>query len=147
MANSTTPNFQSIEKEFRIEVQDAVKNTRTQAQRRTIRAANELRNAALNVLRGQRHGRTYRKPFTKAEYRASAPREPPAVRTGVLRISWGIKAEGKGGGKFTAGIYTRVPYAEMLEEGTGHAEPRPYREKIIERARPNIRRIFGEINK
>ena len=69
---------------------------------RSYLAANELRNAAMMVLRGQRSGRRYKVPGTyrrqrdKSDgkmkngryYTASAPGEPPAVRTGVFRLSW-----------------------------------------------------------
>lgn len=119
----------------------------TQAKSCAVRAANQLRNAALNVLRGQRHGRRYKKPGTKTYYTASAPGEPPAVRTGMLRMSWGMKAEGDGKGTYTAGIYSDVPYAELLDEGTpdGKTAPRPYKDKIIETAKPKVIEIFSEM--
>ena len=63
------------------------------AKSRGYRAANVLRSASLEVLRGQRGGKIYRKPFTKkATYQASAPGEPPAVRSGTLRRSWQPRA-------------------------------------------------------
>ena len=41
---------------------------------RGVRAVNAIRNAELEVLKGQRSGRVYRKPYTKsATYTASAP--------------------------------------------------------------------------
>ena len=62
----------------------------------------DMRNAELEVLKGQRSGRTYRKPHSKATYTASAPGEPPARRTGNLRMHWNgqVKSEGStaGGG-------------------------------------------------
>ena len=41
---------------------------------RGVRAVNAIRNAELEVLKGQRSGKVYRKPFTKhATYTASVP--------------------------------------------------------------------------
>ena len=140
-------NWTNIEAEVQRRIQQTVKETDTKAKSCAVRAANELRNAALNVLRGQRSGRTYRKPGTRATYTASAPGEPPAVRTGMLRMSWGISAVGTKTGEYTAGIYSDVPYAKLLDEGTpgGKIAPRPYKEKIIETARPKVVRIFSEL--
>lgn len=140
-------NWSDIEADVQQRIKQTVKDCENKAQRCAVRASNELRNAALNVLRGQRSGRTYKKPGTKATYTASAPGEPPAVRTGMLRMSWGMKAESNGKGNYTAGIYTDVPYAEMLDEGTpgGKIAPRPYKEKIIEKAKPKVTQIFSEL--
>lgn len=125
-------------------VRQAINQTKQEAAARAIMASNELRNAALNVLRGQRTGRVYRKPFTKkATYRASAPGEPPAVRTGALRMSWSLHATGSAGNNITAGISTNLPYAPILEEGSKKIAPRPYKDAIIERATPAIRNIFS----
>lgn len=116
---------------------------------RAYRAANELRNAALNVLRGQRHGRTYRKPFAKsATYTASAPGEPPAVRSGDLRRSWRAAAASQ---KETATTFTVKPaittdikYAPWLQKGTLKVKPRPYEEPIVNMAKPKVKAIFSE---
>ena len=69
-------------------VESINEDVKHQLEGRTYRASNELRNAALLVLRGQRGGRRYRVPGTKRYYTASAPGEPPAVRTGAFRLSW-----------------------------------------------------------
>ena len=55
---------------------------------RGTRAVNQLRNAELEVLRGKGSGRIYRKYPYKSTYQASAPGEPPARRTGNLRLHW-----------------------------------------------------------
>ena len=128
-------------------VKDAVKSAQTQAQSRAIRASNELRNSALRVLRGQRTGRVYRKPFTsKATYRASAPGEPPAVRSGALRISWAARAIGKSDGEVIASIHTDVKYAPILQDGTkdGRIAARPFEEPIIDGAKDKVMAIFNE---
>lgn len=125
-------------------VNDAVKSAKTQAQSRAIRASNELRNSALRVLRGQRSGRVYKLPFSKKTYRASAPGEPPAVRSGRLRISWAARAIGKSDSEVIASIHTDVKYAPWLQEGTDRIAPRPFEEPIIDDAKPRVMAIFGE---
>lgn len=122
---------------------------------RGYRAANELRNASQLVLRGQRSGRRYRVPGTRKHYTASAPGEPPAVRTGAFRASWQPKQ------KVNVGTYNQVSvtsYIEsrqrtdngkynlgsMLENGSGRMAPRPYKEKIQEKAKPKIIKIYKE---
>lgn len=64
---------------------------------RGTRAVNQLRNAELEVLRGKGSGRTYRKYPYKSTYQASAPGEPPARRTGNLRLHWTGNVKGGGG--------------------------------------------------
>ena len=142
-------NWAEIDADIQRRIQQTVKDTKNKAKSCAVRASNVLRNSALNVLRGQRSGRQYKKPGTKATYTASAPGEPPAVRTGMLRMSWGLSATGNGDGTYTAGIYTDVPYAQLLDEGTpgGKIAPRPYKEKIIEQSRPQIIQIFSELEK
>lgn len=118
---------------------------------RATRAVNCLRNAELEVLRGQRNGRVYRKPHTKrATYTASAPGEPPARRTGNLRLHWNgdVKTEPAANGMVSvfATLESGEKYAGILENGTdnGKIAPRPFKEKIKEKAEPEIRKIYGE---
>ena len=133
---------------------------------RGMRAANELRNAAQIVLRGQRSGRVYRVPGTKQHYTASAPGEPPANRTGLFRMGWQPKQEVKQGisGAFSAlngGVNSSASvrsYIEndvrtdnkkyvlgsILEDGTGRMAARPYQEKIQKEALPKIKEIYEE---
>ena len=66
-----------------------LKGVQKEVSQRAYRASNELRNAELYVLHGQRSGKKYRVPGTRRKYTASAPGESPAVRTGVFRLSWG----------------------------------------------------------
>ncbi len=132
------------------EVAKVVEKIAHQAKSRAHRAANELRDSALFVLRGERSGRVYRKPFTKkATYKASAPGEPPAVRSGNLRMSWRQRTASEGTAKSLTvkpAITTDVKYAPWLDEGTkdGRIAARPFKEPIIEHAMPRIRRIFNE---
>ena len=132
-----------------IAVQEVVESIRRQMEARSHSAANELRNAAQEVLRGSRSGRTYRVPGTKRSYTASAPGEPPAVRTGEFRLSWQPKARVSGDAYISsvesnvmAGKYV---LGEILEDGTpgGQMQPRPHHEKIREKAEPYIVRIYS----
>jgi hypothetical protein len=120
-----------------------------------FRASNELRNAALDILSGSRNGRTYRIPYSKATYTASAPGSPPAVRTGVFRLSWNPKAHSEKHGKkmfVVASIESKVkvgPYilGDLLEGGTRKMAARPYKEKIRDKALPKIKSIFSALLK
>ena len=128
-------------------VQENVADIHQKAFKCALRSAVKLRNAELHVLRGQRGGRTYKKPHTKSYWTASAPGEPPAVRFGTLRESWGIGATSDGSGNFTAKIYTDVKYAALLDSGTpgGKIAPRPYKDRIIQMATPEIIKILHEL--
>lgn len=117
---------------------------------RAYRASNELRNASLYVLRGARSGKTYRVPNTGKKYKASAPGEPPAVRTGTFRFSWGTHVHvEKNGSHFRAvsSIESNERaggrlLGEMLENGHGSVAPRPYKQKVIDKALPKVKAIY-----
>lgn len=132
-------------------IQTTLRGVEKEVSSRTYRASNELRNSALYVLRGSRGGRTYRVPSTGSVYRASAPGEPPAVRTGAFRLSWGTHVHvEKGGSHFRAvasiesgeraGGYL---LGELLENGTSRMAPRPYKDKVRDRALPRIKQIYS----
>lgn len=133
---------------IRLRVKDVVDDVNRQVASRGTRAVNAIRNAELEVLKGQRSGKKYRKPYTKhATYTASAPGEPPARRTGNLRLHWNgqVKSKGKanGGVQITAELESQEEYADALENGKGMA-PRPFVERIKEKATPEIERIYNE---
>lgn len=136
---------------------------------RAYRVANELQNQANDVLRGQRHGRRYKVPGTfkrqrdKATgrmrngvyYTASAPGEPPANRTGAFRTSWHrrVYAEELGGAEFNVHGVTESDLkvgekqhllGVLLDEGTSRMAPRPYRERVVEKAMPKVMKIYRE---
>ena len=135
---------------------------------RGVRTANELKNASNHVLSGQRHGRRYKVPGTYGKrrrdkstgrmrsgvyYTASAPGEPPAVRTGAFRMGWKQRAysEDLGGGECNVrGVIESSQRAgkyllgELLEEGTKRMAPRPYKQRVIDRALPKVIRIYKE---
>ncbi len=134
---------------IRATVKEQVTNINRKVVSRGVRAVNAIRNAELEVLKGQRSGRVYRKPFTKkATYMASAPGEPPARRTGNLRMHWNgqVKSENSSGGGVTvvAELESQEPYAGILENGTSKMAARPFTEKIKEKAMPEIQRIYSE---
>jgi len=133
-------------------VRETLQNVERQMSSRSYRASNELRRASLVVLRGRGGGRRYRVPTTGVWHRASAPGSPPAVRTGVFRNSWGIRAQvGRSSGGFNAvaRIESRLKVGKyvlgiLLEEGAprNNMAPRPYQQKVIDKALPRVTAIF-----
>ena len=147
-----------------------VSNKITQGMKsRAYSAANELRNSSQKILRGQRHGRQYNVPgtgrvrynkrkktatITYRRYTASAPGEPPAVRTGAFRESWQPQTEIKGNGNnlsvksaIESSIKTdngKYLLGQVLEEGTSRMSPRPYQEKIQQDALKKILKIYKQ---
>lgn len=143
---------------------DVTERVKFEMERRSYLVSNELRNAAMLVLRGERSGRRYKIPGTykrqrdKASgkmkkgryYTASAPGEPPAIRTGAFRMGWQPVTRVVFGSYISriendlqAGRYT---LGEILEEGTpgGQMAARPYQDKILEKAKPKILKIYNE---
>lgn len=135
---------------------------------RAYSASNELRNSSQMILRGQRHGKKYIVPgtgrmtyykrkktakITYKRYTASAPGEPPAVRTGAFRESWQPETEimpFSSGMVVKSAITSRIRtdngkklLGEILENGTSRMAPRPYKDRIVQHALPKIRRIYS----
>lgn len=132
---------------LKIAVDDTVKKVNREAASRGMRAVNAIRNAELEVLRGKRSGRVYRKPHTKSHYTASAPGEPPARRTGNLRLNWNgtVESSSTGSGlRVTAVLESQERYSTYLENGTHRMAPRPFKQPISEKAMPEIERIYNE---
>lgn len=140
---------------IRATIKGQVENINRKVMSRGVRAVNELRNAELRVLKGQRNGKVYRVPYTKkATYTASAPGEPPARRTGSLRLHWNGQVisenTSQGGVRVIAEIESQEPYAGYLEKGTEKEDgtpkmaPRPFVDKVKETAMPEIKRIYNE---
>lgn len=132
---------------LKIAVDDTVKKVNREAASRGMRAVNAIRNAELEVLRGKRSGRVYRKPHTKSHYTASAPGEPPARRTGNLRLNWNgtVESSSTGSGlRVTAVLESQERYSTYLENGTRRMAPRPFKQPISEKAMPEIERIYHE---
>lgn len=147
-------------------IEDAVEGIKKQVEARSYQAANELRNSALVILRGSRSGRVYKVPGTYRRqrdkisgkmkngryYTASAPGEPPAMRTGTFRRSWQPTAKALFGSyisRIESDVRTdngKYLLGEILEDGTpgGKMAPRPHHERILKHAEPKIVRIYSE---
>lgn len=135
-------------------IKDCNEHIKHQLEGRTYRASNEMRNAALMVLRGRRGGRIYGVPGKKTHYTASAPGEPPAVRTGNFRNSWQPDPHcSSATGSYKARIRTdistdngRFSLGDILENGTpgGQMAPRPHHDRILDKAEPKVYRIYAE---
>ena len=135
---------------------------------RAFQVGNALRNAELKVMSGKRSGRVYKKVGTYGKrktqgtkelmgqyghrlrggqlYQASAPGEPPAVRTGTLRRSFTHKVQGLKGSrgiKVVASLETRNKYARYLQDGTKKMAPRPFIDPIIQEAKPEVEKILN----
>lgn len=159
--------------EVRRAVENRVKSINQQVRSRGTRVAKALRNAELDVLKGKRSGKIYRVPDTHGQepnkatrelmkeyrhklrdgqlYRASAPGEAPASRNGDLREHWSQGVDSRSSSNSSGGntvsvvayIESQEEYADYLENGKGMA-PRPFVEKIKERAKPEIEKILKE---
>lgn len=157
------------ERAVRAKVKEVVGDINRRVASRGVRAVNAMRNAQLRVLSGQRSGKVYKKPGTygtasKATrkllgdyghklrggqlYRASAPGEAPARRTGNLRLHWNgdIKSGRSSGGGVAviAVLESQERYAAALENGTPKMAARPFIEKIKAEAMPEIQKIYSE---
>ena len=129
-------------------VATTLKGVQKEVSQRTYRASNELRNASLYVLRGKRSGKVYTAGCTAG--RAGPPGEPPAVRTGAFRLSWGthVHVEKKGVHfRAVAAIESKERaggrlLGEMLENGTGRMKPRPYKQAVIDKAMPKVKELY-----
>lgn len=140
----------SVSSQLEAIVHEKVESIKSQMESRAYRGANELRNAALLILRGKGGGRRYRVPGTKRYYTASAPGSPPAVRTGAFRLSWQPQSRvvmGSYISRIESDLRTdngRYTLGELLEDGTSKMAPRPHHEKIQKKAEPAIVRIYSE---
>lgn len=130
-------------------VRQVVERVDRQVISRATRGVNAIRNAELDVLKGQRGGRTYKKPGG-GTYQASAPGEPPAVRSGALRQNWNGQVTGgmSGGGVAISLelISMETKYNDYMEHGTpgGMIAPRPYVDRITQKALPEVKAIYSE---
>lgn len=144
MAEKLYSNIQGKAIKLSYIVDKAVEKIGQDTKSKAVRAVNEMRNAELQILSGQRNGKIYRKPHTKkATYQASAPGEAPARLSGRLRLSWRgqVKAEQQGDKLIVKSILlTNCKYADILES----KKNRPYKDKIIQRAMPKIRQIYRQ---
>lgn len=161
--------FGNAENVVRATVNRQVQEINRKVRSRGEQAVNALRNAEREILSGQRSGRVYKKPQTYGGakkgtkklakeyghklrggqlYRASAPGEPPARRTGNLRLHWRSRVKtGRVSGnsvEVIAVLESNEPYAYALENGTSKMAPRPFVDRIKEKALPEIEKIYKE---
>lgn len=143
-----TGSIRSAGSGVRAKVGEMTASVNRQILSRGTRAVNEMRNTELEVLNGSRGGRSYRKYPYKSTYTASAPGEPPARRTGNLRLHWSGNVEagssGSGGVSMTCVIEAEEFYAGYLENGTRKMAARPFCDKIAEGSLPKVEAIFNE---
>lgn len=134
-----------------------IDDVKSQMRSRGLRAANELRNSVMEVLAGDRDGKTYYVPGTRVKYKASKPGEAPANRTGGLRLSFDnarIESANTGSGSYTVRSITEShlitnggeSLGAMLDEGTpgGKIAPRPFIQPTIDKAMPEILQIYNK---
>ena len=131
-------------RQVEIEVRGLVAMINRAAVSRGVRGVNLLRNAALEVLGQDGTGRRY------GRHVASAPGQPPAPDTGNLRKNWREKVYAHGNGmgngvRVHMQITSQMFYADFLEHGTRKMAPRPHRERIKTKARPEIVALFSSI--
>ena len=161
--------MKTVEKAVKAKVSEMTKDINRKVARRGTTITNILRSTEQEVLDGNRSGRVYKKPDTYGKsrtkstrkllkdyghklrggqlYRASAAGEAPARRTGALRLQWSAgveKIESSNKTEIVAYIESNTPYAQYLEEGTAKMQPRPYMEKIKEKAAPEMCKILNE---
>lgn len=128
---------------LRIEVNSTMHRVNTEALSRAVRGLNTMRNAELDVLGQNGHGRRYIRG--NVTHTASSPGEPPAPNSGNLRQRWRRQVIGRAkdnGLEITMRMKSDMPYSEYLERGTSSIAPRPYKQKIIDQATQEIQQIF-----
>jgi hypothetical protein len=153
-----------------VHMDETVKGINQEAQSRARRSVNVMRNSALRTLQAKGSGRVYKVPGTYGRqatkntktlmhgyghklrggqlHQASAPGEVPATLFGHLRKNWNQQVLGEsnadGGVTITARLKSDMPYSDWLDEGTSKIAPRPYKQKIIDDAKPKIDAIYAK---
>lgn len=115
---------------LREEVKFRKEDTKRQRNSKLKRASNALRNAEMEVLRGNPS--------------PSAPGELPGTVSGTLMRSW-TPYHSVSGDTGVFGITCGASYAGYLQNGTRKMAARPFVDKIQEAALPEIMGIFSEI--
>ena len=114
-------------------------------------AAEDVRNEMLRSMKEeQKSGRMYPiKPKGQQKsvryYRASAPGEAPAVRSGNLQNSIHTEYDDKGLTAYVGVLeLAKVDYAAYLEYGTRKMEPRPFIEPALEKNKDQIAKKIND---
>lgn len=120
---------------------------------RSYLASNYLRTSAITILSKEGTGRVYKKPDSKATYRASAPGHVPSgARSGTFAKSWGTHTEVSKTAKnytVTAGVKSGMMagghlLGDLLENGTSRMAARPYKEAVLKGAEGQIKTLFSK---
>lgn len=114
-----------LRREVKFKKEDTIRKRNS----RLFRAANALRNAEIEVLRGNKS--------------PSKPGQLPGTVSGTLMRSW-IPYHTEGGETGIFGILSAASYAGYLETGTKKMAARPFVNKIQEKALPKVSAIFAE---
>jgi len=122
---------------------------RQPAERSVLKAALYFEGAVKKKLTGPRTGRIYRIGKRGRTYQASAPGEPPAVKTGKLRQSIAHVGPTWDGDSVSAEVGSRLVYAARLEFGGTDSRgvrilPRPYLSATFLEEEANLTRILEE---
>lgn len=111
----------------------------------STRPHGELNIAQVAALMNKEAARVARNPKAKMRnlrglgvHRASAPGQPPAVDTGMLRRSMQIDVSRLKERNPRGRVGTNVNYAKGLEYGTRKVRPRPYFRPVARKARKKI---------
>lgn len=114
---------------------------------RGTRGATILYNKTQKVLSGSRGGRIYRIPHEAKYYVASAPGEPPANRMGTFRSSFhpDVESDGNSVRMMAKSSYSVNGYnlGHLLEDGTRKMAARPYKDKVIEQSKGELKELFS----
>ena len=94
----------------------------------------EVQRRAQESMEGDKSGRIYSKSASHGRHQASSPGEAPAVDTGFLRSSIGVRMTGQTSAEVTVG----AEYGAGLEFGTAHILPRPFMVPAADAARPEF---------
>lgn len=89
-------------------------------------------------------GARSRSEIKGSAYQASAPGEPPAVRTGRLRQSFYLHVIAINTTDFLAKITTNVYYADDMEYGTEKVSPRPFVKPAMLKIEPKLHELRKE---
>ena len=114
-----------LHKEVKFRKEDTIRKRNS----RLLRAANALRNAEIDVLRGNPS--------------PSKPGALPGTVSGTLMRSW-LPYHTEGGETGIFGILSAASYAGYLENGTWKMATRPFVDRIQEKALPKVMAIFAE---
>lgn len=120
------------------EVLDKIDETTAKRMTKAVMAVQE---EAFRLTAGPGKGRMYFIPGTRTKYRASAPFDPPAPRTGILHktIKWELQGEGA---EIEGLVGSDQKYAPALEYGTATMLPRPWLRPAFEKSEETVKRIF-----